>query len=91
MVGSQDPSAAWPGAHKTREGKCRATSVGMTVHSVGDKTGGLRSFASLRMTALLVVASWIEVESKPAPLTPKGAAPNYRKQPKIDPQKAGFG
>ena len=31
MVGSQDPSAAWPGAHQPREEKRRATSVGMTV------------------------------------------------------------
>src|SRR5208337_4001531 len=34
-----DPSAAWPGAHKSRERKCRATPVGMT---------GIRSFAQTR-------------------------------------------
>ena len=31
IVGSHGPSAAWPGAQKSRAGKCRATSVGMTV------------------------------------------------------------
>ena len=40
---------------------------------------------------MLVVVSWIEVESKPAPLTPKGAAPNYREQPKTDAQKSSVG
>jgi hypothetical protein len=29
-IGSHGPSAAWPVAQKTREGKGRATSVGMT-------------------------------------------------------------